>query len=217
MTLSRLFPVLCLLLPLSGCGIFGADEPAFESVTQDKAFEIRDYPPLVVAQVKVQGDQKEAGNRGFRKLAGYIFGGNKRADKIAMTAPVSQVPTTPVAESGDTSEKIAMTAPVAQVEQADGWLVRFTMPPGYTLENLPVPDDADVKLIEMPAARFAVLKFSGNAREMDVQARKRELLSMTQERNLSVIGEVTLAQYNPPWIPGFFRRNEVMVEISSGE
>ncbi len=217
MTLFRLFPVLCLLVPLAGCGIFGADEPAFESVVQDKSFEIRDYPPLVVAQVEVQGNQKEAGNRGFRKLAAYIFGGNQRADKIAMTAPVSQAPTRSATDGNDTNEKIAMTAPVSQIEQADGWLVRFTMPPGYTLDTLPVPDDAAVKLIEMPAARVAVLKFSGNARESDVQARKREFLGKARERNLAVIGDVTLAQYNPPWIPGFFRRNEVMVEIASNE
>ncbi|MGB7302330.1 MAG: heme-binding protein [Burkholderiaceae bacterium] len=199
------------LLPLAGCGIFGAEEPAFESVTKDESFEMRDYPPLIVAQVKVPGDQKEAGNRGFRKLAGYIFGGNRSADKIAMTAPVSQVPSKP---SDDSGEKIAMTAPVSQLEQADGWLVRFTMPPGYTLQTLPVPNDGDVKLIEMPAARYAVLKFSGNARESLVQEKMRELISLTRERKLSVIGDVTLAQYNPPWMPGFLRRNEVMVEIA---
>jgi len=149
--------------------------------------------------------------RDSRKLAGYIFGGNKSADKIEMTAPVSQVP---VSSQDSGGEKIAMTAPVSQVEQADGWLVRFTMPPGYTLASLPVPDDPDVKIIEMPSARFAVLKFSGNAPENEVAAKMRELLSMARERDLSVVGEVTLAQYNPPWIPGFFRRNEVMVEIA---
>ena len=214
MPIARLLSVssvLIFLLPLAGCGIFGADEPAFESVTKDESFEVRDYPPLVVAEVKVSGNQKEAGGRGFRKLAAYIFGGNKSADKIAMTAPVSQIPSD---RSEDTSEKIAMTAPVSQIEQSDGWLVRFTMPPGYTLETLPVPDDNDVKLVELPAARFAVLKFSGNAAEQEVQGKTRQLLSITRERELSVIGEVTLAQYNPPWIPGFFRRNEVMVEVS---
>lgn len=211
MSLFRLVPVMLFLLPLAGCGIFGAEEPAFESVTKDESFEMRDYPPLIVAQVKVPGDQKEAGNRGFRKLAGYIFGGNRSADKIAMTAPVSQVPSKP---SDDSGEKIAMTAPVSQLEQADGWLVRFTMPPGYTLQTLPVPNDGDVKLIEMPAARYAVLKFSGNARESLVQEKMRELISLTRERKLSVIGDVTLAQYNPPWMPGFLRRNEVMVEIA---
>jgi len=211
MSSVRVLSVLFLLLPLAGCGIFGADEPAFESVTKDESFEVRDYSALVVAEVKVKGNQKEAGSRGFRKLAGYIFGGNKSTDKIAMTAPVSQVPEE---RSEGASEKISMTAPVSQLEQADGWLVRFTMPPGYTLETLPVPDDSDVKLLEMPAARFAVLKFSGNAPEEEVQEKMRELRSIVRERELSEVGEVTLAQYNPPWIPGYFRRNEVMVEIS---
>ena len=54
------------------------EEPAFHLIEQDNAFEIRDYPQLVVAEVTVAGQQKEAASDGFRILAGYIFGGNKR-------------------------------------------------------------------------------------------------------------------------------------------
>ncbi|MEO8461020.1 MAG: heme-binding protein, partial [Dokdonella sp.] len=82
------------------------EEPAFKTVLKDGNFEVRDYPALVVAEVTVSGEQKEAASRGFRLLAGYIFGGNKRRQSIAMTAPVAQEPT---------SEKIAMTAPVTQI------------------------------------------------------------------------------------------------------
>ncbi len=109
------------------------EEPKFTLTEKDGDFELRDYAPSVVAEVTVTGDQHSAGKKGFRLLAGYIFGGNTRAQKLAMTAPVTNLPA---------SEKIAMTAPVTEVAAPDGeWLVRFTMPSAYSLTDLPVPDN----------------------------------------------------------------------------
>ena len=181
------------------------EEPAFKQVSREGAFELRDYPAVVVAQVTVTGDQKEAANQGFRLLAGYIFGGNKRRQTIAMTAPVAQQAA---------SEKIAMTAPVAQMQTSTGaWVVRFTMPSAYTLQTLPVPDDARVELRNIEPARFAVLRFSGLAQPADVEAKSNELLAQVKSHRLRALGPVSLAQYNPPWTLWFMRRNEVMVEV----
>ena len=182
------------------------EEPAFTQVLREGDFELRDYPALVAAEATVAGDQKEAANKGFRLLAGYIFGANKRRQKIAMTAPVAQQAA---------SEKIAMTAPVAQSQTAAGtWVVRFIMPKAYSLQTLPVPDDARVSLRNIEPARFAVLRFSGLAQSGDVQTRSNELLVRVQSHRLRSIGPVTLAQYNPPWTLWFMRRNEVMVEVA---
>ena len=183
------------------------EEPAFTSVMKDGKFEVRDYPALVVAEVKVSGKQKEAANKGFRLLAKYIFGGNTRQQSIAMTAPVSQQPT---------SEKIAMTAPVTQTLDGQTWTVRFTMPTEYTLDTLPKPDDPKVKLRRLPPERLAVLRFSGLARPGDVEAKSEELIALIKTHQLRAIGNVLLAQYNPPWMPWFMRRNEVMVPVESG-
>jgi len=181
------------------------EEPAFKPVLREGAFELRDYPALVVAEVTVTGDQKEAASKGFRLLAGYIFGGNKRRQSIAMTAPVAQQAA---------SQKIAMTAPVAQTQTTAGtWTVRFTMPSAYTLQTLPVPDDARVNLRNIEPARCAVLRFSGLAQPDDVEARSKELLALVNSHRLRAIGSVSLAQYNPPWTLWFLRRNEVMVEV----
>ena len=181
------------------------EEPAFKQVMREGNFELRDYPAVVVAQVTVTGDQKEAANQGFRLLAGYIFGGNKRRQSIAMTAPVAQQAA---------SEKITMTAPVAQTQTTTGaWLVRFTMPSAYTLQSLPVPNDARVELHNIEPARFAVLRFSGLAQPADVEAKSNELLAQLKSHRLRALGAVSLAQYNPPWTLWFLRRNEVMVEV----
>jgi hypothetical protein len=190
---------------LIGTDAMAVEEPAFKTVLRDGAFEVRDYPALVVAEVTVCGDQKEAANKGFRILAGYIFGGNKRRQGIAMTAPVAQAPT---------SEKIAMTAPVTQTRKADEWVVRFTMPSGYTLETLPEPDDPRVHLRVLPPARLAVLQFSGLARPDDVAARTAELERLVGTHNLRAAGPASLAQYDPPWTLWFMRRNEVMIPVA---
>lgn len=184
-----------------------AEEPAFKTVLKDGDFEVRDYPALVVAEVTVMGAQKEAASKGFRLLAGYIFGGNKRRQSIAMTAPVAQEPT---------SEKIAMTAPVIQTQDAGTWTVRFTMPSAYTLETLPEPNDPKVQLRRLPPERFAVLRFSGLAREADVEAKSAELVALTRTHQLRATGNVSLAQYNPPWTLWLMRRNEVMIPVERG-
>jgi hypothetical protein len=176
-----------LAVSLIGTHAMAVEEPVFKTVLQEASFEVRDYPPLLVAEVKVSGDQKEAASKGFRLLAGYIFGGNKRRQSIAMTAPVAQA---------QASEKIAMTAPVTQIKDANAWVVRFTMPKGYSLETLPQPNDPQVKLRALPASRFA------------------ELQNRIIKHKLRPTGPVSLAQYNPPWTLWFMRRNEVMVEVA---
>ncbi len=193
-----------LALFLLGGPALAVEEPVFKTVLQEGGFEIRDYPALVVAEVTVTGDQKEAANKGFRLLAGYIFGGNRQKESIAMTAPVAQQPT---------SEQIAMTAPVTQIQTDGEWVVRFTMPSRYSLATLPQPNDDRVRLLETPPVRFAVIKFSGLARPDDVTSKTAELSVWIQKRGLRPAGPATLAQYNPPWTPWFARRNEVMIPI----
>jgi hypothetical protein len=193
-----------LIAILLGTPAMAVEEPAFRRVLQDGAFEIRDYPALVVAEVTVSGEQGEAANKGFRLLAGYIFGGNRRKQSIAMTAPVSQRPA---------SERIAMTAPVTQTWSAGEWVVRFTMPSAYSLETLPLANDPRVRLRATAPARLAVIRFSGLAWPGDVAAKTAALSAWMQRRHLHQAGPASLAQYNPPWTPWFIRRNEVMIPI----
>ncbi len=180
------------------------EEPTFQTVLADGAFEIRDYPALAVAEVTVTGEQKAAARKGFRLLAGYIFGGNRRKQRIAMTAPVARAPA---------GEKIAMTAPVTQTQAAGEWVVRFTMPSSFSLETLPEPSDARVRLRVAPSARFAVVRFSGLARPGDVTTKTAELSAWLRNRQLRDAGPASLAQYNPPWTLWFMRRNEVMIPV----
>ena len=205
MTLRRIVLGAMLGATLFGTDAMAVEEPAFRSVLHEGAFEVRDYPALVVAEVTVSGDQKEAASKGFRLLAGYIFGGNKRRQSIAMTAPVAQA---------QTSEKIAMTAPVTQIQSAGEWVVRFTMPSAYSMDTLPEPNDPKVHLRVLPPTCFAVLQFSGLARKDDVATKTAELEKLAGTHHLRAIGPASLAQYDPPWTLWFMRRNEVMLPVA---
>lgn len=165
--------------------------------------EIRDYPPLIVAEAQVAGERKEAINKGFRLIADYIFGNNTAQQSVAMTAPVIQQP----------AEKIAMTAPVLQEGAGSSWMVRFVMPASYTLESLPKPNNEAVTLHEIPAKRFVVVRFSGMASDDNLKEHQDSLRSFIEAKKLHAVGEVMYAFFNPPWTLPFLRRNEIMMEI----
>jgi len=180
-------------------------EPSHSVERKDDEFEIRAYSPRVIAETQVSGTWGEGGNEGFRRLAGYIFGKNTASSKIAMTAPVGQ--------RAD-SRKLAMTAPVGQQQSGEGWLVRFTMPEGETLDSLPRPLDDRVVLRQIPGSRFAVVRFSGRWRDETFHERTQALRAWVERNGLTAVGEPESNRYDPPWTLWFLRRSEVWLPIS---
>ena len=193
--------------------VLATEEPQYVLLEKSEPFELRAYAPLIVAEVKVNGDLDSASNQGFRLIAAYIFGKNQVAEKMTMTAPVS-------IESSDQnkSAKIAMTAPVGIVGSASKspgnlWTVSFVMPAEYTLASLPKPLNPQVKIREVPAEKRAVITFSGFYDEEKVQQKTHALRDWMKFRNLRSTGEPQFARYNPPWTLPFMRRNEVMIQV----
>jgi hypothetical protein len=195
--------IFAIALSMGGAAM-AVEEPPYTSVLREGAFEIRDYPALTVAEVTAPGDQNAAASRGFRILAGYIFGGNRGHRSIAMTAPVTLEPR---------GETIAMTAPVTQTRHEGAWVVRFTMPHTYSLATLPVPNDPRIRLSETAPTRFAVLRFSGLVPPSAVEMETTQLLRLMKAHHLTPAGPVSLAQYDPPWTLWFLRRNELMAPV----
>ena len=182
------------------------EEPAFHLQLREGPFELRAYPPLVVADVVVAGDQGHAAGQGFRILAGYIFGANARREKIAMTAPVTLLPADP---------NVHLPAALVEAGGAGQWVVRFTMPKAYAIGALPPPKDARIRMRAIPPGRAAAVRFSGAARPQDFQAKARELSAWMERRGLRAAGPAALAQYDPPWTLWFLRRNEVLIPVAT--
>ncbi len=183
------------------------EETEFISIEKKDSFEIREYQPRLIAQVVVSGTFEIASNKGFRLLANFIFGNNKTNDgseKIDMTAPVI---------SRGTSEKIDMTGLVLLEELERDWVISFNMPKKYTKETLPRPNNTEVKIIEMPSEKFAVITFSGLVRREKYLEMLNLLNEEMKKRNLEAKGPVMLARYNPPWTLPFLRRNELMLRF----
>lgn len=176
-------------------------EPQYSVIKADESIEVRQYPSIIVAQVTVRGDRYEAVNTGFRLLADYIFGNNSPKQKIAMTAPVIQL-----------GEMPAKT-PLTQQLNGDNWIIRFVMPAGQSVEMLPKPNNADVKLITMPKKEYVVIRFAGLNTDSNMQRHLEHLLAYVKENKLQTIGNPIMAYYNPPWILPFLRRNEIMLEL----
>ena len=184
----------------------GTAEPSFTVQRRVRGVEIRRYGPRIAAETTIDADEEKARSEGFRRLAGYIFGGNTTKSKIAMTAPVAQ----------QQSEKIAMTAPVAAARYDRGqWVIRFFTPAEYTMDTLPTPNDDRVRLVDVPAETVAVLRYSGIASPAAVATHTEELLTTMRDNGFEPKGEPFSWLYDPPWTIPFRLRNEVVVGVEN--
>lgn len=183
------------------------EKPKYTVLKKEGKFEIREYEDQILAEVEIQGEWGTVLNRGFRILAGYIFGANKAKAKIAMTAPVTE-------QRGYQKEKIPMTAPVTASKVSEKrHKISFMMPSKYTMDTLPEPDSEEITFRKLGKHKAAVIRFSGYLREKLLEKKSEELKHWLNKEDLTATSEFISAQYNPPWIPGLFRRNEIIVHI----
>lgn len=192
-----------LLLVAISVKAHAVEEPDFDLVEKEDAFEIRDYAPMIVAQVEITGDMRRAGQSGFYPLFRYISGDNAGRNKIDMTAPVTRQPV-----------KIDMTAPVIRSGDDDGvWSTAFVMPSEWTMETLPAPSNPNVSLRELPGELVAVVKFNGVGRQSKYLDKQAALEDWLAERGYTIAGPARYAGYDAPMTPPIFRRNEVMIPV----
>ena len=179
------------------------ETPKYSVLKKQKELELRQYSGYIQAEVIVEEKHyKSAIEKGFNILAGYIFGNNISKQKIEMTAPVQAYQ----------SEKIAMTTPVT-VTGENRFTVAFIMPSEYTLETLPQPKDDRIQFNLIPAHQMAVIRFSGYFKQDRIQRNKQRLSLWLEEQGIETEGDFIVAGYNPPWVPGFLARNEVLIKI----
>jgi DNA gyrase inhibitor GyrI len=178
----------------------GYEVPHYAVERRDGAVEVRRTDPHLVAEVTLEGGRDATLRKGFRTLAGYIFGKNDAGAKVAMTAPVTHGP----------GSRIVTTPPAGRSHENDLWTVRFAMPSGYTAETLPRPLDDAIRIVEAPAERVAVLRFSGWG---GWRAKEAELRRWLAAEGLQPTGPVRHLHYDDPFTLPWRRRNEVVIPL----
>lgn len=187
---------ICGFVVIAGMAWAGMARADYESapytvVETDDNIEIREYPDLVVASTKTAIEAR--GNDGsFMRLFRYISGNNESSQKIAMTTPVFM-------EEGDT-------------ETMD-----FVMPKDVADAGAPAPASPDVSIRTRKGGRFVAIRFSGvmDTKKADLhEAKAREWIAA---RGLEAEDTAERAGYDAPYIPGFLRRNEVLIRLKPSE
>lgn len=166
-------------------------EPKYQVLDSFGKIEIRFYQPFLVAEVESSGLRREAIRSGFRILAGYIFGNNKSSTKLPMSIPVTQQRT------------------------ENGWKIRFMITNAFDLEDLPHPNNSEIKLLKVPEQKMAVIRFSGSVSEENLEKYTKKLQAFATLHEWVLDEKPIYAFYNPPWTLPFLRRNEVIFEILS--
>ena len=186
------------------------ETPKYKVLKKDGRIELRNYEPYITASVELEATgYNSAGSDAFGLLADYIFGNNTTQAKIAMTAPV-------ISEKKQLSEKIAMTVPVASTKiDNHSFITSFTMPSKYSLKNLPKPNNESVIIKQVPAHEVIAISFSGYTAETKINSMIIKLKDWAAENKVKLSGEPTVSRYNPPWTPGFLRRNEISFIVNS--
>lgn len=188
--------LLVVLLFESFIAVYMADteQQKYKVIQEFDEFEIRYYPEAIVASVEMKTDEvRGRSNDQFRELAGYIFGGNEQNTKIVMTAPVHM-------ELEDSISRMS-----------------FVMPSKYKMEDLPVPENAAVKIHTLKAGYYASIKFGGFANENTITKKFEVLKGLLKDEGIGVTTEsYKYLGYNPPYqVLG--RRNEVIIPIEKSE
>jgi hypothetical protein len=161
---------------------------AYTVVKDFGSFEIRQYEPALFTSVAMQAaSYKSVSSQGFRTLAGYIFGDNDRSQKIAMTSPV------------------AMT-------MDDSVTMRFKVPEGMAMDDLPKPNNRKIRFEEQPAKTMAAIQFGGWSTDERIAEYTEKLKALLAENNIPYTGEFNYFGYNPPY-ELVNRKNEIAVEV----
>ncbi len=162
----------------------------YDVVKKSKDFEFRFYPSVTLATVNSTAKTyKELRSTGFKKLAGYIFGGNVGKVQIAMTSPVHM-------DINDSSSSMS-----------------FVMPLDYNKSNLPIPNNQDVRISTAEEEYVAAIQFNGYASDEDIKLYTEKLENALKAASIRYFGRFRFLGYNAPY-QFFGRRNEIIVSVN---
>ena len=161
-------------------------------------FELREYLPCVIAEVKVSANYSTASSAAFSSLFRYISQGNNSSQKIAMTAPV-------------------IATQRAGQPSTDDWYVSFVMPAGSNFADMPDPHDPRVSLRDLGAQICIASSFRGKATQELSAKKTAQLRAAAVKENIALSDETRICRFDPPVKPGFLQYNEIVIPVYSGK
>ena len=166
--------------------VMAADEVKYTTVSKSKLYEIRKYPDRLVVETETSEQ-----NSGFKRLFKYISGNNK--DK----------------------KEIKMTTPVTQTEKNGNMTMQFYIPTEFNENNVPNPNNLEVKVLNIKGGLYAAIVYSGRASEGNYNKHKNILEDQLKKDKISIISKPIRATYNSPFTLPMLRRNEVIFKIET--
>jgi len=171
----------------------GYESPRYMVELREGRFEVRNYPAMTVARVPMQEGGMGGMNGSFGRLFRFIQGGNAASQKIPMTAPV-----------------LIERNPAPKQETMD-----FILPEAVVRKGVPTPRDPEMKIVPLAAGRYASLRFGGGRTAENERKALERLRAELNRRGLRPEGSPVFAYYDPPMIPTFLRRNEVLLRLGA--
>ena len=186
---SAIFAIVFIFQSFIMVSVNKTEEQNYTVIQKDQDFEIRFYPSSTLATIKSNAKTyKDLSGPGFRKLAGYIFGGNEDKTQIAMTAPVQM----------DINNAVSTMS--------------FVMPSSYNQTTLPKPNNPDVILEETTDEYVGAIQFGGFASDSELKFYSEKLRNILKQKGIKTYGNARFLGYNPPFqLVG--RRNEIIISI----
>jgi len=161
---------------------------AFTIIDSYETIEIRQYEASLFTSVQMPSNNyRKTSSKGFSVLAGYIFGGNDKEEKIAMTSPVA-------------------------MSLKDSTTMLFLVPKKYTRDNLPVPNDSSIEFKDVPEKKVAAISFGGWANDSKIASFKKKLIDVLESKGIQYTDNFYFLGYNAP-MEVFNRKNEIIVEL----
>ena len=105
-----------------------------------------------------------------------------------------------------------MTSPVHMDIKNSGSSMSFVMPSSFRKENLPNPDDPDIKIEKTEDEYVAAIRFSGYASDEDIRTYSEMLKKLLTDKGIKFYGDFRYLGYDPPY-KFIGRRNEIIVSV----
>lgn len=161
----------------------------YKLIKKDGKIEIRQYDDILLASTK--SSKSESQDSGFSDVFRYISGNN------------------------DAEKKISMTTPVVTYEDGEQLVTGFYVPSKYTKETTPKPTEQGVFINELKNSYYAVIKFSGKWTDKNFDKYDKLLLEYMTNNGYDKQSQRLILRYQPPFVPGILRHNEIAYQIAS--